>query len=386
MAILAVGFYAVMQKRRADKAEQLNKPFASWMVGGGHIVDAPKLKGAQFFSFTDLKEATQNFSKNNEIGIGRYGKVYKGVLQSGAQVAIKRARASSIQGVTEFKNEIELLSRAHHKNLVGLLGFCFQEGEQMLVYEYIPNGTLRDCLSGQNGVLMDWQTRVQLALDSAKGLSYLHTAANPPIIHRDIKSGNILLDENFVAKVADFGLSVPAPDVDESDHNVSTQIKGNLGYVDPEYYPSLQLTEKSDVYSFGVVLLELITARKPIEHGRHIVHEVRTAFNKGAMPSLKPLLDPNLIDYPEGRMDSFLKLALRCVHGEGIYRPTMNEVVKELETLLHGNSNSHKVKVDIDYCSAILNTQGTDYSQSSIYSQFHYRGSSRIELNTIDPK
>eukprot|EP01018_Ginkgo_biloba_P025021 Gb_02429 [translate_table: standard] len=335
LAILGIGVYALRQKRRAEKALELSKPFASWGTSGG----APKLKGARWFSFQELRKSTNNFSESNEIGSGSYGKVYKGILPGGGEmVAIKRAQQESMQGGAEFKNEIELLSRVHHKNLVGLIGFCFEQGEQMLVYEYMPNGTLRESLSGRTGIQLDWRRRVRIALGSAKGLSYLHELANPPIIHRDVKSSNILLDENLNAKVADFGLSKLVADggIDAGGKgHVSTQVKGTLGYLDPEYYMTQQLSEKSDVYSFGVVLLEIITAKQPIERGKYIVREVRTALERGGMRALNELLDPLLRDsYSLTGLEGFVELALRCVEEAGADRPSMSEVVKELESII----------------------------------------------------
>ncbi|EFJ36446.1 hypothetical protein SELMODRAFT_78967, partial [Selaginella moellendorffii] len=178
------------------------------------------------FSIAELKKATNNFISSSEIGSGGYGKVYKGTLSTGEEVAIKRAQEGSLQGAGEFKNEIELLSRVHHRNLVGLIGFCYESGEQMLVYEYMPNGTIREHLPDRMEML-SWRKRLEIAVGSAKGISYLHELANPPIIHRDIKSSNILLDEKFVAKVADFGLSKLVPQTDGKGH-VSTQVKGTL--------------------------------------------------------------------------------------------------------------------------------------------------------------
>eukprot|EP01018_Ginkgo_biloba_P025025 Gb_02426 [translate_table: standard] len=339
LAILGIGVYALKQKRRAEKALELSKPFASWGTSGPDSGGAPKLKGARWFSFQELKKSTNNFSDANEIGSGGYGKVYKGILPGGGEMlAIKRAQQGSMQGGAEFKNEIELLSRVHHKNLVGLIGFCFEQGEQMLVYEYMPNGTLRESLSGRTGIQLDWRRRVRIALGSAKGLSYLHELANPPIIHRDVKSSNILLDENLNAKVADFGLSKLVADggIDAGGKgHVSTQVKGTLGYLDPEYYMTQQLSEKSDVYSFGVVLLEIITAKQPIERGKYIVREVRTALERGGMRALNELLDPLLRDsYSLTGLEGFVELALRCVEEAGADRPSMSEVVKELESII----------------------------------------------------
>eukprot|EP00250_Pteridium_aquilinum_P016158 c22970_g1_i1 orf=776-3583(-) len=332
LVILLVGVYALRQKMRAEKAEQISKPFASWVTQQEDGEAAPKLKGARLFTLAEMKKVTNNFSKSQEIGVGGYGKVYKATLPSGEQVAIKKSQASSQQGAAEFKNEIELLSRVHHKNLVDLVGFCFEE--QMLIYEYLPNGTLRDSLSGRSSVVMDWPRRLDAALGSARGLAYLHTEANPPIIHRDVKSSNILLDEKLVAKVADFGLSKLAPE-DGGDGHVCTQVKGTLGYLDPEYYSTQRLSDKSDVYSFGVVILELLTSKQPIENGKFIVREVRTALQRGGLPEVREsLLDPQIQDCPDTQLEALLDIALRCVEETAASRPSMKQVTKDIEAIV----------------------------------------------------
>ncbi|XP_028804007.1 probable leucine-rich repeat receptor-like protein kinase At5g49770 isoform X3 [Neltuma alba] len=344
LSLVGLGIYAIIQKKRAEQAIVLSRPFASWTPSGKDSGGAPQLKGARWFSYDELKKCTSNFSHNNELGFGGYGKVYKGVLPDGQMVAIKRAQQGSMQGGLEFKTEIELLSRVHHKNLVALVGFCFEQGEQMLVYEYMPNGTLRDCLSGRCGIYLDWKRRLRVALGSARGLAYLHELANPPIIHRDVKSSNILLDENLTAKVADFGLSKLASDSGKG--HVSTQVKGTLGYLDPEYYMTQQLTEKSDVYSFGVVMLELITARQPIEKGKYVVREVRSLINKNEQEycGLRDMMDPVVIETCNlGGFRTFLDLTMQCVEESASDRPTMSEVVKALEIILQNdglNTNS----------------------------------------------
>ncbi|KAG2666977.1 hypothetical protein I3760_15G091000 [Carya illinoinensis] len=279
LGLLGVGIYAVRQKKRAEEAIGFSTPFGSWTSSGNDCSGvAPQLKGARWFSYDELRKCTNNFAERNEIGSGAFGKVYRGLLSDGLVVAIKRAQQGSTQGLLEFKTEIELLSRVHHKNLVGLVGFCFEQEEQMLIYEFMPNGTIRDSLSGKSGIYLDWNRRLYVALGSGTGLAYLHEHANPPIIHRDVKSTNILLDENLTAKVADFGLSKLVSDT--SNGHISTQVKGTMGYLDPEYYQTQQLTEKSDVYSFGVFMLELLTSKRPFENGKYIVHQVRTTMNK----------------------------------------------------------------------------------------------------------
>ncbi|KAH9332016.1 hypothetical protein KI387_004124, partial [Taxus chinensis] len=338
LAILAIGIYALKIKKKTEKAVKNSRPFGSWGLASGEISgDAPKLKGARWFSFEELRLATNNFSTQNVIGSGGYGKVYKGMLAVGGQmVAVKRATAESMQGGAEFKTEIELLSRVHHMNLVGLIGFCFEEGEHMLVYDYMPNGSLRDNLSGRTGIILDWQKRIRIALGAANGLTYLHEHANPPIIHRDVKSSNILLDETLNAKVADFGLSKLIKDTGARGH-ITTQVKGTMGYLDPEYYMTQQLSYKSDVYSYGVVLLEILSGKEPIERGKYLVREVRTALERGGIDALakRRLLDTILAESPmtPSILGSFVRLALRCCEDYGGNRPKMSEVVKELEAI-----------------------------------------------------
>ncbi|KAI3701907.1 hypothetical protein L6452_27368 [Arctium lappa] len=331
--LVLAGVYAFRQKGRAERATQQTSPFALWdpTSGSGGV---PQLKGARSFTFEELNKYTNNFSETNNIGTGGYGMVYRGSLPNGQLIAIKRAQQGSTQGGLEFKTEIELLSRVHHKNVVGLIGFCFDQGEQMLVYEYIVNGTLKDSLLGRSGIRLDWMRRLKIALGAARGLQYLHDLADPPIIHRDIKTNNILLDARLVAKVADFGLSKPLSDANRT--HVTTQVKGTMGYMDPEYYMTQQLTEKSDVYSFGVVMLELITARNPIEKGKYIVREVKLAMNKSKeLYDLHEVLDPTIgLSSQLKGLERFVDLSLRCVEEMGNQRPAMSEVVKELESIM----------------------------------------------------
>ncbi|KAL8171516.1 hypothetical protein V2J09_023320 [Rumex salicifolius] len=312
LVLVGLGIYMIWRRKQVGRSTRLNKAFAS--IGnesGGSL----QLKGARWFSYQELK---------------------KGILSDGRLVAIKRAYERSMQGEIEFKTEVELLSRVHHKNVVGLIGFCFEQAERILVYEFLPNGSLKDSLLGKSGIFLDWRKRLQIALGSARGLAYLHELANPPIIHRDVKSTNILLDCHLNAKIADFGLSKLVPD--GSMAHVSTGVKGTMGYVDPEYYLLQQLTEKSDVYSFGVVMLELLTAKQPIENGKHIVREVRTEIDKvnRDFHVLRGLLDPAIGSFitslPEFGM--YVELAIRCTEESAFDRPSMGEVVKAIEAIL----------------------------------------------------
>ncbi|THG14232.1 hypothetical protein TEA_009215 [Camellia sinensis var. sinensis] len=341
------GIYAFRQKRRAEISEKQNNPFASWHQNesqGG----APQLKGARCFSFEDLKKYTNNFSDANCIGAGGYGKVYRGTLPTEQLVAIKRAKQGSTQGGLEFKSELELLSRIHHKNVVSLVGFCFEQGEQMLVYEYIANGTLKESLSGKSGIRLDWMRRLQIALGAARGLQYLHELANPPIIHGDIKSNNILLDEYLNAKVSDFGLSMSI--ADPKNFHITTQVKGTMGYLDPEYCMTQQLTVKSDVYGFGVLMIELITAKQPIEKDKYIVSEVWQKMDKTEdLYDLHEILDPNILGTAVKGLEKFVDLAMRCVEEEGAARPTMCEVVKEIENIMQIAPNTDSVSTSVGF-------------------------------------
>ncbi|WOL11241.1 hypothetical protein Cni_G20003 [Canna indica] len=372
LVLIGCAAFAFVRRRKVKKSVQRSQTSGSWdfTKSSGSI---PQLKGARYFSFNEVKKCTNNFSEANEIGNGGYGMVYKGVLPNGQLVAVKRAQEGSTQGAVEFNTEVELLSRVHHKNLVGLVGFCFDQGEQILVYDYVPNGTLKESLSGKSGVRLDWKRRLRVALGAARGLAYLHELASPPIVHRDIKSSNILLDENLNAKVSDFGLSKPLGD--ENKGHVSTQVKGTMGYLDPEYYMSQQLTEKSDVYSFGVLLLEMLTAKKPIEHGRYVVREVRNMMDKSKdLYGLLELLDPALcLGSRLAGFEKFADLAMRCVEESGIDRPTMGEVVKEIENIMQlagMNPNADSASNSMSYI-------GTSRSPMHPYSNetFDYSGS-----------
>ncbi|KAH1214511.1 putative LRR receptor-like serine/threonine-protein kinase [Glycine max] len=290
-----------------------------------------KIDGVRSFDYNEMALASNNFSESAQIGEGGYGKVYKGHLPDGTVVAIKRAQEGSLQGEREFLTEIELLSRLHHRNLLSLIGYCDQGGEQMLVYEYMPNGALRNHLSANSKEPLSFSMRLKIALGSAKGLLYLHTEANPPIFHRDVKASNILLDSRYTAKVADFGLSrlAPVPDIEGNvPGHVSTVVKGTPGYLDPEYFLTYKLTDKSDVYSLGVVFLELVTGRPPIFHGENIIRHVYVAYQSGG---ISLVVDKRIESYPSEYAEKFLTLALKCCKDEPDERPKMSEVARELE-------------------------------------------------------
>ncbi|KAK4268380.1 hypothetical protein QN277_025047 [Acacia crassicarpa] len=308
-----------------------------------------KIDGVKAFTFKEVAHATDNFSSSTVVGQGGYGKVYKGILFDKTVVAVKRVDEGSLQGQKEFLTEIELLSRLHHRNLVSLVGYCDEEGEQILVYEFMPNGTLREWISGKRKGNLNFGLRMRIAMGAAKGILYLHTEANPPIFHRDIKASNILLDRMLLAKVSDFGLSRLAPDMDDEGNTpkyVSTVVRGTPGYLDPEYFLTHKLTDKSDVYSLGIVFLELLTGMHPISHGKNIVREVNEARQCGTISSI---MDSNMGVYPSDCVDKFLNLSLSCCHENPEQRPCMIDVVRELEIILSMLPDSETAFTDSAY-------------------------------------
>ncbi|KAK1432937.1 hypothetical protein QVD17_09840 [Tagetes erecta] len=297
------------------------------------------------FTLTEVKAATCEFDDERVIGRGGFGTVYKGYIDNAKTiVAIKRLNSSSKQGLNEFSTEIGFLSKLQHVQLVSLIGYCDDEGEMILVYDYMPNGTLREHLYKKNNPPLSWERRLHICIGAAKGLQYLHTGANRAIIHRDVKSTNILLDENWVAKLSDFGLSKLGPK-DQTKNHVSTMVKGTIGYMDPEYYKSTQLTDKSDVYSFGVVLLEVLCGR-PVINLRLPDLQVNLAefgkycYRKG---TLHEIIDVSL----SGEIDSkclmkYGEIAYNCLKREGTARPSMDEVVWGLEFALQLQEEAEK--------------------------------------------
>lgn len=287
------------------------------------------------FSYEELAMATNGFSSANLLGEGGFGYVHKGVLPNGKMVAVKQLKSGSAQGEREFRAEVEVIGRVHHKHLVSLVGYCIAGAQRMLVYEYVPNSTLDLHLHGKERPTMNWATRMRIALGAAKGLTYLHEDCHPKIIHRDIKATNILLDDNFDAKVGDFGLAKLSLDTDT---HVSTRVMGTFGYLAPEYAASGKLTDKSDVFSFGVVLLELITGHRPLDKTQSFTDDSMVEWARPLLAQaledgkFEALVDPKLQnDYNSIEMRRMFACAAACVRHSARYRPKISQVVRALE-------------------------------------------------------
>ncbi|XP_042512331.1 probable serine/threonine-protein kinase PBL21 [Macadamia integrifolia] len=292
---------------------------------------------ARSFTFHDLATATRNFKPTNLIGEGGFGRVYKGRLDTGQIVAVKQLDQNSLQGNQEFVVEVLMLSLLHHTNLVNLIGYCTDGDQRLLVYEYMPMGSLEDHLfdldPGKEP--LEWNTRMKIAVGAARGLEYLHCRANPPVIYRDLKSANILLDDDFNPKLSDFGLAKLGPVGDKT--HVSTRVMGTYGYCAPEYAMSGKLTLKSDVYGFGVVLLELITGRKAIDLTKAQGEQNLVAWSRPYFKDRRKfvqLVDPLLQGrFPVRCLHHLIAITVMCLQEQPNFRPLMGDVVVALEYL-----------------------------------------------------
>ncbi|XP_027359331.1 somatic embryogenesis receptor kinase 2-like isoform X3 [Abrus precatorius] len=288
------------------------------------------------FSLRELQVATDTFSNKNILGRGGFGKVYKGRLADGSLVAVKRLKEERTPGgELQFQTEIEMISMAVHRNLLRLRGFCMTPTERLLVYPYMANGSVASCLRERpaHQQPLNWPTRKQIALGSARGLSYLHDHCDPKIIHRDVKAANILLDEVFEAVVGDFGL---AKLIDYKDTHVTTAVRGTIGHIAPEYLSTGKSSEKTDVFGYGIMLLELITGQRAFDLARLANDDdvMLLDWVKGLLKEkkLEMLVDPDLHNnYIEAEVEQLIQVALLCTQGSPMDRPKMSEVVQMLE-------------------------------------------------------
>ncbi|KAJ0488166.1 putative protein kinase RLK-Pelle-RLCK-IV family [Helianthus annuus] len=296
---------------------------------------SPKLDkiGSVHLTMRQAARATQNFSPSLKLGEGGFGTVYKAELQDGRTVAIKRASKEHSDALrSEFRSEIELLAKIEHRNLVKLLGYVDKGNERLIIAEYVPNGTLREHLDGVHGSCLDFSQRLEISIDIAHGLTYLHLYAEKQIIHRDVKSSNILLTDRMRAKVADFGFA-RLGDNEPGNTHVLTKVKGTVGYLDPEYMRTFKLTPKSDVYSFGVLLVEILTGRRPVDSRRSPDEKVtiRWAFGKHNNDETMDLVDPQMKEAVDAKIfKKMLNLAFQCAAPTRADRPDMKSVAERL--------------------------------------------------------
>ncbi|KAH7421239.1 hypothetical protein KP509_13G047500 [Ceratopteris richardii] len=347
--LLAIPFY--IRKKSAKKAcisSRVQNTYSSWMKRPSFLSRKQDSKLLEM-PYTQLVHATDSFADKNVLGNGGFGDVYRGVLENGCRVAIKRLHHDNSRRLEHFYNEMKVLSDLEHPNLVRLFGFCACEDkrELLLVFEYASQGTVSDHLHGVLGPPLSWNLRLNIACETAGALSYLHHSIEPPIYHRDVKTANILLDDEFHAKLADFGLSKLVP---PSSTHVSTGPQGTPGYLDPEYHQCYQLTEKSDVYSFGVVLMELLSGQLAVDlsRGRGVVNLSTLAMMKIQCGQLDELIDPSLEMKKDPRVENSIKkvaeLAFQCLHEFRDDRPSMKSVAETLVDIqreYERKSNTH---------------------------------------------
>lgn len=326
MSLLALIYYCIRRRSASLKKRMSAKRFSE--AAGGSSVP--------LFPYKELERATNGFADNSRLGTGAYGTVYKGQLNNHELVAIKRLRHQDPDGAEQVMNEIKLLSSVSHPNLVRLLGCCLENGEQILVYEFMPHGTLAQHLQRETRSHLPWTVRLTIATQTAQALAHLHSAVNPPIYHRDIKSSNILLDSSYNSKIADFGLSRFAM---TDDSHISTAPQGTPGYLDPQYHQNYHLSDKSDVYSFGVVLVEIITAKKVVDFSRphseiNLAALAIDRIGKGHMDEIiDPYLEPHRDAWTLSSIHRVAELAFRCLAFHKDMRPSMTEVADELEQI-----------------------------------------------------
>ncbi|XP_073010632.1 receptor-like serine/threonine-protein kinase ALE2 isoform X1 [Typha latifolia] len=375
-------------KRKNAVAKEIAKPGNADAVSVEGSLPHPT--STRFLAYEELKEATNNFEPASILGEGGFGRVFKGVLSDGTAVAIKKLTSGGHQGDKEFLVEVEMLSRLHHRNLVKLVGYYSNRdsSQNLLCYELVPNGSLESWLHGPFGANcpLDWDTRMKIALDAARGLAYLHEDSQPCVIHRDFKASNILLENNFHAKVSDFGLAKQAPE--GRANYLSTRVMGTFGYVAPEYAMTGHLLVKSDVYSYGVVLLELLTGRRPVDMSQPSGQENLVTWARPILRDkdrLEELADPRLAGkYPKDDFVRVCTIAAACVAPEANQRPTMGEVVQSLKMVQRAVEYQESLptpsaRPNVRQSSTTYESDGT----SSMFSSGPFSGLSLFENDNI---
>ncbi|CAL4985373.1 unnamed protein product [Urochloa decumbens] len=332
LLLLVLGIISILRKIKQRKVQVLKQMY--FKLNRGQLLQQLVSQKADIaermiIPVDELAKATNNFDKARELGGGGHGTVYKGILSDLYVVAIKKSKITVQEEIDEFINEVAILSQINHKNVVRLIGCCLETEVPLLVYEFISNGTLYHHLHVEGHRSLSWSNRLRIATEIATSLAYLHSEVSIPIIHRDIKSSNILLDDTLTSKIADFGASRYIP-IDKT--GLTTRVQGTIGYLDPMYFYTNRLTEKSDVYSFGVILVELLSRKKPFSYlsieGDGLVSHFLNLFAEG---SLVQIIDPQVIEEGGEEVQEVATLAASCINFRGEERPTMRQVEHTLE-------------------------------------------------------
>ncbi|GER26444.1 protein kinase superfamily protein [Striga asiatica] len=328
--------HRVVFSDRASSGESraTSGPDTASFGGSGSLPEVSHLGWGRWYTLRELEAASNGLSDENVIGEGGYGIVYYGVLANNTRLAIKNLLNNKGQAEKEFKVEVEAIGRVRHKNLVRLLGYCVEGAYRMLVYEYVDNGNLDQWLHGDVGNVspLTWEIRMNIILGTAKGLAYLHEGLEPKVVHRDIKSSNILLDRQWHPKLSDFGL---AKLLNSENSYVTTRVMGTFGYVAPEYASTGMLNEKSDIYSFGILIMEIITGRCPVDYSRpqpevNLVDWLKMMVGNR---QTEEVIDPKLPERPASKaLKRLILVALRCVDPDAQKRPKMGHIIHMLES------------------------------------------------------